>query len=172
MFKADTYVKSVLEIDLQKLKANGIKLLCFDLDNTLDYPDKETKTILPKITEFLDEVEKDFEIYIISNNSIESRVSSFAELRNYQYLAAARKPFLKKYNNNKILNSFEKNQICFIGDKVITDIIGGNRFGSHTILVDPLFPRSKHWYSVVMMVVEEIFTKLVGFKRGKYYDNL
>lgn len=173
MFKPNIYVKHVSQMDLEKLKVNKVKLLCFDLDNTLDIPDCETKEIEPEIAKFLDEVEAaGFEVLIISNNSIKNRVASFADLRGYNYIEWARKPFQKQYKKSSIISKYEKHEVCFIGDKIVTDVIGGNLFGSYTVLVDPLYPNKKHWYTNIMNFAERSFCTLVKFKRGVYYDNM
>ena len=70
----------------------------------------------------------------------------------------------KKYGFNKTTRS------VFIGDKIVTDVIGGNRFGSLTILVDPLYPLPDKWYTIIMHNIEKVITWIVGFKRGKYYE--
>lgn len=170
MYKPDIYVKHVSDIDFKALKEEGIKLICFDVDNTLDAPDRETKVIDDDIKPVIDMVNAlGFEVLLFSNNSIESRVLSFARLCNYEYLAAARKPFQKNYKNHPMIQRYTRSEVAFVGDKIVTDIIGAKLFGSKAILVDPLYPQSKKWYSVIMQTSENIFTKLVGFKRGKYY---
>ena len=43
-------------------------------------------------------------------------------------------------NDTEIKNKFnyKKEQMCMIGDQLMTDILGANRYGIYTILVDPL----------------------------------
>ncbi len=170
MFKPDIYVEHVCDIDYSKLKANGIKLICFDVDNTLDRPDRITTNLEANVAKTLQVVNQlEFDVLLFSNNSIEERVSSFAKLTNYEYVAWARKPFQKNYKNHPKIQRYEKSEIVFVGDKVVTDIVGAKLFGSPAILVDPIYPKSKKWYSIIMKISENIFTKLIGFKRGKYY---
>ncbi len=170
MFKPDIYVEHVNKIDFKSLKNAGIKLICFDVDNTLDLPDRETKIIEPEVNKVLERVEEmGFDILLFSNNNIENRVRSFATIRDYEYVAWARKPFQKNYKENEKIKKYTKEEVAFVGDKIVTDIIGGNIFGSKTILVDPLFPKSTKWYTYIMNTAENGFTKLVGFKRGSYY---
>lgn len=172
MYKPNLYVNHVSDINYEKLKENGIKLLCIDIDNTLDVPDRMTTELEKNIGETLAIVnELGFEVLLFSNNSIENRVASFAKLVGYPYVAFARKPFQKNYKNNEIISKYQKQEIAFIGDKIVTDIIGAKRFGSYAILVDPLCPKNKKWYSIIMQVSERIFTTIVGFKRGKYYGS-
>ncbi|MGL5021191.1 MAG: YqeG family HAD IIIA-type phosphatase [Mycoplasmatales bacterium] len=171
MFKPNIYVNHVKNINFEKLKEDGIKLLCFDLDNTLDPADIITQEIDDEIKVVLKKIKGlGFTIFLISNNSIKNRVDSFSKLSKIEGIHGARKPFQKTYKTNKIIQSFNKNEIAFIGDKIVTDIIGGNKYGSLTILVDPLVPSKKHWYAIIMNVSEFVFCACIGFKRGEYYE--
>lgn len=172
MFKPDIYVKTVFDIDYNNLQAKGIKLLCFDLDNTLDEPDNITLAIKPEVNELLDELNKNFEVILISNNTLKNRVASFADIRGMYYIEAARKPFRATYKNDAIINKYKHDEMAFVGDKIVTDIIGAKRNKSIAVLVDPLYPKNAHWYSVIMKISETIFCSLVRFKKGRYYDKV
>lgn len=170
MYKPDIYVKHVTNINYDVLYSSGKRLICFDIDNTLDVPDRMTSQLEPGIDNVIKEVkELGFEVLLFSNNSIEERVSSFGKLTGLPYVAWARKPFQKNYRNNEYIKRYDKEEIVFVGDKIVTDIIGAKRFGATAILVDPLCPKNKKWYSIIMQVSESVFTMIVGFKRGKYY---
>jgi HAD superfamily phosphatase (TIGR01668 family) len=170
MFKPNIYVPHVKNIDYVDLKKRNKKLLCFDLDNTLDPADNITTEIDPDIASTLHCIEElGFHIYIISNNSISERVESFKKISGIDGVHFARKPFQKTYKNNKIISSYNKNEVVFIGDKIVTDVIGGNLYGSTTILVDPLIVKNKKWYTIIMNISENIFSKIIRFKRGNYY---
>lgn len=170
LFKPNIYVNHVKDIEYENLKKKGIKLLCFDLDNTLDPADIITEFIQEDIKRVLKKVsDLDFEIFVISNNAIKKRVDSFLEITKLNGVYSAKKPFQNVYKKNEIINKYEKNEVVFIGDKIVTDVIGGNIFGSMTILVDPLVPSKNHWYSIIMNFCEKLFCKAIGFKRGEYY---
>lgn len=172
-FKPNIYVEDVTMIDYQALEEMGIKLLCFDLDNTLDIPDQITTELIPICSQALAQIENtNLKILITSNNSIPNRVKSFADIINVPYIAKMQKPFQKKYKNNTLINKYQPKEIMFIGDKLVTDVIGGNRFGSYTTLVDPLVSNKKHWYTRIMTVSDKIYQTLIGFKRGRYYNRL
>ncbi len=172
MFKPDIYVKHVKDIDYKKLRESGIKLICFDVDNTLDRPDRITTELETNVATTLKVVnELEFDVLLFSNNSLEERVSSFAKLTNYEYVAWARKPFQKNYKTNQKIQKYSKDEIVFVGDKVVTDIVGSKIFGAKAILVDPICPKSKKWYSLIMKYSEIIFTSIIGFKRGEYYGS-
>jgi len=169
IFKATEYVPSVFEIDYQKLKKENIKLICFDLDNTLDYPDQEDLELTPGIEKLINDLKKEFHIYIVSNNEYHNRVKVFADYFNLEYKHKFRKPFQKNYVDNTILSKYTKEEIVFVGDKIVTDIIGANRYGSHCILVDPLYEKDKMWYAKVMGLLEKMVRRIIKFPKGKYY---
>lgn len=171
MFRPNIYVPHVKDIDYVELQKNNKKLLCFDLDNTLDPADNMTTEIDPTIVKTLECINQlGFHVYIISNNSIKERVDSFKELSGIEGIHFARKPFQKNYVKNEVISSYDKNEVVFIGDKIITDVIGGNVYGSTTVLVDPLVVKKKKWYTIIMNISEYIFCKIIRFKRGNYYN--
>ncbi len=171
--KPNIYVEDTSQIDFEQLEAYGIKLLCFDLDNTLDIPDRITTELVPICVETMKKVEQtNMKVFITSNNSIPDRVKSFADILEVPYIAKMQKPFQKKYKSSTILQKYHPNEVIFIGDKLVTDVIGGNRYGSKTILVDPLVSSKKHWYTRIMSVSDKLYQYLIGFKRGRYYNRL
>lgn len=168
-FKPDQYYCDVHKINYQKLKKQGIKVLCFDLDNTLDKPDNRTQKINKKTLELLEQLKKSFEVIIVSNNTIEGRVESFAKNVNLPYIKGMKKPFQSKYND-ELIKCYNKNCVAFIGDKIITDILGANLYGGESILVDALYPGSRKWYSIIMVIPDYVVKKSISFKKGKYYE--
>lgn len=172
LFKPTIYVPNIYEINYEKLKEKKIKLICFDLDNTLDKPDEITNFIDYKLKKKLKEIEEDFEVIIVSNNLIPKRVPSFADQVGLKYIEGMRKPFLKNYKDNEIIKKYDKKEIIFVGDKIVTDILGANRFGSKSILVDPLYPKSRKWYAFLMHLIDITVEKITKTKRKNYFNNL
>ncbi len=170
-FKPTIYINNVFEINIEQLKKNGVKMLCFDLDNTLDKPDNITDQIDNKVHEFLNELREHFEVMIVSNNTIKGRVSSFADLYKLDYIEAMKKPFKKNYKHQNIMK-YAKDEVVFIGDKLITDVLGANRLGYKSILVDPLYPKSPKWYNKVMTVSDKVFIRITSVKREEYFNSL
>lgn len=172
-FKPDLYVEDTSMIDYQKLEAMGIKLICFDLDNTLDIPDRITTELIPICQKTLDLVaQTNIEILITSNNSIPDRVKSFADIIDKPYISKMQKPFQKNYKSSSVINSYAPREILFVGDKLVTDVLGGNNYGSYTVLVDPLVSTKKHWYTYIMHISDNFYQLLIGFRRGRYYNRM
>lgn len=132
----DLYSPSLLDIDLQLLKAKKIKGILCDMDNTLISWEKEE--ILPPIVEWFQEIkEMDFTLCLVSNG-LEKRVKAISLVLDIPYVARAVKPRKGPFQKaSQILNLHPK-EIAVIGDQIFTDILGGNRMGMFTILVDPM----------------------------------
>ncbi|SER72951.1 hypothetical protein SAMN04487944_10916 [Gracilibacillus ureilyticus] len=135
-FLPNEHVKSVLDITPAKLKDMGIKGVITDLDNTLVAWDVMDAT--PEVTEWFKEM-KDYNIKvtIISNNDRE-RVSVFSEPLEAPYVYSARKPLNHAFKRAAKQMGLKKEEIVVIGDQLMTDVLGGNVGGFHTILVVPI----------------------------------
>ena len=66
-----------------------------------------------------------------------------------------------------------KEEVCIIGDQLFTDILGGNKVGINTCLVEPL-TKEDFIFTKIFRMMEGIFFKIMESKeiliRGKYYD--
>lgn len=132
LVKPNEYHKTISEIDLLKLYEKGKRLILTDLDNTL--VGYETAYPTEAIIEFKNKAhDLGMKVIIISNNK-EKRVKLFADKLDVEYVFSAKKPLKKNYK--RFLKHFKKEEVVIIGDQIMTDIIGGNRMGFYTILVD------------------------------------
>lgn len=133
----DEWVESVFTIDYQKYFDNGYRGLVFDIDNTLVPHGRMGDDELKRFIESLRQI--GFKIMLVSNNSRE-RNDLFAVPLGLEYIHKAGKPgskgYIKAYTKMKITPQ----KILCIGDQLFTDILGGNRAGMHTILVNPIDP--------------------------------
>lgn len=129
-------VASIYEIDIDGLFDRGMRGLLTDLDNTLvEWNAPEAPACL---LEWLAKVQaKGFKVCILSNNESE-RVSAFANAIGVLAIHKARKPRVKAYLQALALLGIEPQQAVMVGDQIFTDILGGNRAGLYTILVDPI----------------------------------
>ena len=165
-FIPNMYKKDIFSIDYNYLKNKGIKVLLFDLDNTLI--EKGNYKINEKAIELFNDLKKDFTIYIVSNSINTKKIKKVSEALGIEYIKDSRKPFkhgFKKLN----LENVKENEIAMIGDQMVTDVWGGNRMNYFTILVDPI--NFDEWFGTKInrLIEKRIFTKN-GRKRGGYYD--
>lgn len=171
IFRPDIYKRSIYDIDYEDLKRRGIKCILFDLDNTLapmevEIPDK-------KLLEFFLYLEDlGFKPIILSNAS-KKRVAPFKERCNVDSSCNSSKPFKKKYLKILELYSYKDTEVACVGDQLITDILGANRLGFTSILVNPIsakeaFPtKINRWFE---KRIYKSFQKKGIFKKGEYYE--
>lgn len=171
ILRPDIYKRSIYEIDYQKLKKAGIKCILFDLDNTLaphdmDLPDKKILDF------FLCLEDMGFKTIILSNAS-KKRVAPFKEKCNIDSAYHSRKPFKRKYMKILKMYPYKDNQIACVGDQLLTDILGANRVGFTSILVNPISKKEPFPTKINRRIEKYIyryFLKRGIFRKGEYYE--
>ncbi len=171
IFLPDIYQKSIYTIDYESLKNAGIKIILFDLDNTIipintDVPNKKLKTLFEDIKNMGMKP-------VIMSNSGKKRVAPFKEGLYVDAAYSSMKPLKRKYK--KILNLYnvKPSEVAAIGDQMLTDIFGANRMGVTSILVNPI---SSNDFKITKInrffenIVIKHFSKRSVFERGKYYE--
>ena len=167
----DIYAQNLYTIDYEKLKEKGIKCLLIDLDNTIapiteNDASKEVKQLFSKL-QFMG-----FKLIIISN-SPKKRVRPFKEGLNIDSAHSAKKPFLKKYQKIMRMYHFKDTEIACIGDQLFTDILGANRAGFTSILVNPMSNNDYFWTKINRYFEKKVYKKWNKREilvKGKYYD--
>jgi len=130
----DKYMKKIEDIDLSELSQLGIKGMIIDIDNTLiDYH----KNMRKSTVEWINNAKKQFEIYLVSNNT-KQHVSEIAKKLSLNYIYSANKPRRKGYIEALKQMKLKNVEIVVIGDQVFTDVYGGNRLNMFTILVEQI----------------------------------
>jgi len=85
-----------------------------------------------------------------------------------------RKNLLKK-KFLQILNEFgyQINEVAIIGDQMLTDVVGGNKIGITTILVNPISKKDLFFTKFNRLIEKRIMKKLRNkdlFVKGRYYE--
>ena len=126
----------IYEISHLKLKNEGIKSLLIDVDGTL--LNRQSNIIPIKVKNWIKESKKLFSLYLISNNPSKKRIRNIARELEIRYKSNALKP-RKKITLDVISELGENSKnIAIIGDRILTDIVVGNRCNIQTILVKRL----------------------------------
>ncbi|VEU80669.1 YqeG family HAD IIIA-type phosphatase [Haploplasma axanthum] len=171
-FIPSLYVKSIKEIDYNFLKEQGIKALFFDLDNTLIPYDIDVIPI--DIKEFLEELNKDFKIVVVSNSRKKRVSTASAILTNIPYVKFSRKPLKFGFKKALKLSGVKRNEVAAIGDQMMTDIYGANRMKfKMAILVHPIKQKSDHFLTRFNRKMEnKIIKKIKKNNIDKYNEVL
>lgn len=152
LVKPTRIVRHVTEINLEELWEAGIRGFIFDLDNTIMPPN--TGKLQADVEAWLLHIqEKGFKAIVVSNNPIIFYTQQAEQVLNMPVLGNAAKPRRKSLRKALGLLELAANQVVVVGDRPLTDIWGGQRLGTFTILVDPL---TKHQESGVVKVLRKL----------------
>ena len=166
MFKKlrpDLNFDNIYQIDADLLTARGIRGIFFDIDNTME----PYSTPVPgaRLTEWLSYIcRKGFAIGILSNarqERIEKFISGFPEelRKRIFYVFGAGKPLKKGFLKLCGIAGLAPDQAAMTGDQLFTDILGGNRSGLLTILVQPIDPSIEPPFVRFKRIFERPFLK-------------
>lgn len=132
----DRYVSSVHAVDLDELRASGIRALLLDLDNTL-LP-RDTNVVPDELKGWAaDLCRRGFSACLVSNNWHE-RVGRVADELGFELVDKAIKPLPFAFRAALRRLGATPAEAAVIGDQIFTDILGGNALGMRTVLVSPL----------------------------------
>ncbi len=163
------YKKSIYDINYKKLKQMGMKYLFFDLDNTLisyldNIPTDENIKLFNKLNKM------GFKCFIFSNSN-NKRLIPFKEKLNVEIFTGSMKPLKKNYK--KIIKKYDKDKCVFIGDQIMTDVIGAKRNDLYVIFVDRIDDRepiyTKFWRFFERIILKK-YKKQNKLIKGKYYE--
>ena len=146
---------SPYSIDFEKLYAQGVRGLIFDIDNTLvphgAPADERAVSLFARLKEL------GFQACLLSNNQ-EKRVADFNREIQVHQVCDAHKPSVKSYQKAMELMGTTTSDTIFIGDQLFTDIYGANRTGIPTILVKPIHPKEE-----IQIVLKRYLERIVLF---------
>lgn len=164
--KPDYYYENIFTINYEMFKKKGIKVIVFDLDNTLaPLKDKiDQKTIY-----FLARLSKDFSLYILTNG-LGKRIRK-EELPVKERLYFALKPLTFKVKKIVKREKVLPKEVLMVGDQIYTDILTASKIGALSVLVDPLDEKDLPFTWINRIKEERLFKKLEQenlFKKGEY----
>lgn len=132
-------LKHFQDLDLAELVNMGITMILSDLDNTL-VTDGEI-ACNHELKLWLEQLHaRNIKIIIVSNNKSEKRVKDFAEPLGLEYYYKAGKPNPRIYNTILQKHNQLPEHTLMLGDRLTTDVYGGNKMKLYTVLVEPIDP--------------------------------
>ena len=158
-FKPSIYVRSFKDVNVVRLKIQGIKLFICDLDNTLvpHYTRLPNKDVL----NFIKSVKQAGIEFVLMSNNVNSRVKLFAEKAGIkEFHWNARKPFKKVAKSIIEKRQLSSSKIIFMGDQIVMDILVANRLKAESILVQPLVSSDYKMSSFNMFLEKRIYKNL------------
>lgn len=153
---------SVNDMDVDSLYAMGARYIVFDKDNTLAIPFQDE--IEPSLQNKVDQLKAG---PFAGRMAILSNSAGSCDDDDFRRATAAEKglgfPVIRHvYKKPKCLDEVvmhfgahaSADQICVVGDRLLTDVMFGNMHGMVTVLVNPLSNRRDHVVAVAIRSVE------------------
>ena len=139
-FVPAVYQKTIYDIDYRQLWDAGIRVITFDMDDTIQGLEQfePSKSAVIKFQELR---LIGFTLMLVSNNRFENKVKRVASQLGIDYIAKAKKPRLDCFQTvlencrEKCDESLTMKQIAHIGNSIIDDVGGAKPLGITTCLV-------------------------------------
>lgn len=169
IFKPDMYKKDIFDINYDKLIKLNKKYLFFDLDNTIMSYQESIPS--EKVIDLFKRLQiMGFKCFLFSN-SHSKRLMTVKDVIDVDIYYSSMKPLKKNYK--KVINKYDKDECAFVGDQLMTDVLGAKRNNLFIILVDrinnnePIY--TKFWRFFEKIILKKYCKKNILVK-GKYYD--
>lgn len=158
--------KNIYEIPIEFYKKLGIKTLMMDLDNTLD----SYKLFKPteKAVKLIEDLKKNNITPIVVSNNRGKRVSSYANALNVEYVNSARKPFSFKLRKIIKIKNLNLDELLFVGDQMMTDVLATRGAGVRIILTEKLV-KEDQWTTHINRIFGKRIRRYLA-KRNKLRD--
>jgi uncharacterized protein len=142
LLKPSWNVKDVTHLPLETLKSQGIKGFLFDLDDTLMA--HKTGTVPPVIEQWLHHIKQQgWHSAVVSNNWRQPYLKQAASVLNLPVFGPAKKPRQAMFKQALQTLGLKPSQVVVVGDRPLTDILGGKLLGASTALVESM-SKEKH----------------------------
>lgn len=142
MLQPTWIAKRVIDISDDFLLEHGISTVFLDLDNTL--VEHGRRAIDPRIISWINHLQAhNLTVCILSNTVHNKRLKEIAHYLQVHHVRCGffpwqSKPSLAAFQQALAFAKASANHSIIIGDQLLTDVVGGNRAGLMTILVEPL----------------------------------
>jgi len=138
MFLKPTYFihGDLTKVDIDQLYGDGVRGLILDLDSTIMAP--KSGAITMEAAEWLDRARPKFKMLVLSNNKREDYLKNAETLLAMEVLGYAKKPWKSGFARALEVLDMPPHEVAAIGDRPLTDILGGQWAGMKTVLVKPL----------------------------------
>ena len=120
-----------------ELRAEGVRVIFADLDNTLIRYSRKTAT--PELKAWKAELEAaGIRLFLVSNSRKPNRPGVFSESLGIDFIGHAGKPKQGCFDRALSVCGVKPEEAVMIGDQIFTDILGANRAGIRSWLIQPI----------------------------------
>ena len=156
-------IDSILELPVGL--PNHVKAIVFDVDQTI-LPFNMLK-VSKVIRAHIKQLSSGYACCLLSNYpKTLSRMKRLEAVRNQLNLPLAlssrNKPDLEAFHAAQDILHVERSEMAIVGDRVLTDVLGGNNYGIVTVLVKPILPSADPFLWVAMpRRIEQFFLSIL-----------
>ena len=148
----------ICDISLDELNRRSITAIILDLDNTLVRWQQED--ISEEVLNWIAQAKSlGIALCILSNSFSGHRVKRMAQRLEIPFVRRAKKPGKAGFHQAFKLLDCSADQTAIIGDQMFTDILGGNRAGVYTILVNPIHSREFLYTRIISRPPERLLIR-------------
>ena len=169
LMKPDECHKTINTINISSLKKYGIRNIIFDADGTLAV--YHNMRVHPNVLKKFIEFKRNFRCCILSNSSGKTDNERKNNLRRNLDIPVVdtqkRKPNQLAFDSALKLLRANSSTTAIIGDRIMTDITGGNKKVLYTILVRSLEPDKDPLELKIMSLWESVVMFVLGVKMKK-----
>jgi len=158
--KPDCVFDGIEYIDFDFLREHNLKGILLDIDNTLIDMSKILEQ--PIIDWVNDAKNQGFKVAILSNSNKLNKIIPISQALGIDYISFAKKPAKSGYLKAAKLLNLPVENICMIGDQVLTDVWGANKVNMFSIYVKPI-NKKEYWYTAWKRPIESMILKHFGF---------
>ncbi|AGY58556.1 YqeG family HAD IIIA-type phosphatase [Gloeobacter kilaueensis] len=154
----------VSELSFEWLKQRHVAGLILDLDDTLLALGEQI--VNTKVMDWVARARLEFNLWIVSNNPNRPFIESIALSLSLPYVNRAAKPSRRALR--RVLEEMQllPEQVAIVGDRLLTDVLAGNRLGLVTVLVEPPGPsrilRGRLLRAVERLVFPDVLIRPTG----------
>lgn len=157
-FRPQSYAPRITEIDVDRLRARGIRAVILDLDNTIVgfralAPLEEDARWVRRAKEH------GVQVVVLTNNGT-PWASTIAKDLGVPCIPRARKPLPHAFRRALKILEVGADEAVVVGDQLFTDVLGAKLAGLEVILVEPLV-RHDPWTTRPLRWIERIILRNV-----------
>jgi len=149
--------RRLVELNADELLTRGMRGVILDLDNTLTA--WHSTEVRPDVTAWVGRMRQaGLLLCVVSNAATAGRVRPVADQLGVPWVTRAAKPLPVGFQRGMRLMGTTPATTAVVGDQVFTDILGGNRLGLFTVLVDPVSTRE----AIITRILQRPLERLIG----------
>lgn len=154
------YDSDVTRVSIDELKKLNIEGVLMDLDNTIMAP-KSARLDLP-VKYWLEVMKRNFKIVVLTNNTKAFYLEAVRQVLELPVIGFAKKPWSVGIKEALEILKLPNAKIAIIGDRPLTDIWLGQKFGFKTVLVRALTAHIEPKWKYLLRKLEWSFVNRNG----------